>query len=140
MFQVVHNKSCAATDAFAILVEGWNELVQEGFTPDGLAVPPISPSSEVLFAVGPDGDIVGAIAFEHAPSKNAYVVTLGYVEVSSRRQGAFTALMDALRQRAKDSGVRRVVVEVTQNNEAALAVLSNLGIRAETVFYVCDAA
>ena len=32
-----YSKRANCTNAFALLVEGWNELVQEGWTPDGVA-------------------------------------------------------------------------------------------------------
>lgn len=141
MFQVVYNKSCAATDAFALIVEGWNELVQEGFTADRVATPPISSSTEVLYAVNSDsygGDIVGVLAFDYVPGRNVYEVGLCYVEISSRRQGVFKGLVEALRVHAHDTGVAHLVFDVTPNNAVALSALKAVGLRPERVSYVCD--
>ncbi|MBY0559991.1 GNAT family N-acetyltransferase [Hyphomicrobium sp.] len=140
MSKIVYNRSCANTDAFALLVEGWNELVQDGFTPDGLASPPISAEKEVLFAVSKEGDIVGTIAFDYVAGRDALVIALGYVEASSRRKGVFTELYAALKARATEAGVKRILIPVAPNNAVALAVLAKLGSVAESVLYAADTA
>ena len=88
------------------MAEGWNELVQEGFTPDGDGVSPVKPDNEVLFAVSDDNDVVGVLAYALDAPANAYDVTLAYVEPSSRKRGVFKALIAQLQKLAREDRVR----------------------------------
>lgn len=121
-----YDRRASCTAAFAIMAEAWHEMVQEGLTPDNVGSPPIYPDSEVLYAVGPDGDIVGVMVWHRDERTGHYHVTLGYVEPSSRRQGVFTSLFEALRKFALESGVQRIVT-VTAGHQSVVAVLSGLG-------------
>lgn len=128
--KIGYSPSCRNTEAFAILVEGWNELVQSGMTPDGDATPPFSSGTECLYVVTDTGEIVGALSFDLASDKVA-TVGLAYVEISSRRQGAFTSLVDALKRRIGPQGKLRF--PVSAYNAQAFDVLKKLGLEPDTV-------
>lgn len=129
-----YSRSCADTAAFALLVEGWNELVQEGFTPDGLAVCPVTAECECLYAYRSDDDIIGAIAYRYMPDTNSVAIVHAYVEPSSRKRGVFRGLVDALKQRSADEGLSAVYMAVTFRNPTAEAVLQKVGTPHETKF------
>ena len=59
MIEVRYSKSASFTPAFALIAEGWNELVQSGLTSEGRGDAPFDASSEVLYAEQPDGEVVG---------------------------------------------------------------------------------
>lgn len=124
---VKYDRRAANTSAFAILAEAWNELVQDGITPDGVGIPPINADSEVLYAISEDGDIVGVIAWDHNLDEDAYELTLAYVEPSSRRRGVFKELFAAMRERAYTNGVSRIVSKVPVTSPVALEVFDRVG-------------
>jgi GNAT superfamily N-acetyltransferase len=114
--EIKYDKSAASTDAFAILAEAWNEVVQEGVTPEGLGTPPFDQSSEVLYAVSRDGDVVGVLAFTREADRA--VVQLAYVEPSSRRLGVLRELLDALKQRACQAGLAKLALSLPSASPA----------------------
>jgi len=120
--QVYYSKQASATDAFAILAEGYNELVQDGHTPDRVGASPIGWNNEVYYASATD-EIVGVIAWEAAPQLGAFVVTLAYVEPSSRRKGIYKQLFAALSEHAKKRGVRKIIHQIGAGNATARTVL-----------------
>lgn len=128
--KIGYSASCRNTEAFAILVEGWNELVQGGLTPDGDATPPFSASTEALYAATDNGEIIGALSFDTYPG-SVVMIGLAYVEVSSRRKQVFASLVDALKRRIGPQG--RLIFPVSVYNAQALDVLKKLGIEPETV-------
>lgn len=106
---VKYDRRASNTEAFAILAEAWNEMVQDGYTPDNVGTPPINPETEVIYAISKDGDIVGVLAWQHDVQNAAYVVSLAYVEPSSRKQGVFREMFKALCARAYSVGVSKIV-------------------------------
>ncbi|WP_113152763.1 GNAT family N-acetyltransferase [Nitratireductor sp. OM-1] len=133
--QIGYSRRAASTQAFAMIAEGWNDLVQEGFTPDLVGTCPVNANSEVIYAVSSDGDVVGVLTWEYRDDKDAYEVTLGYVEPSSRQQRAFTEMFKTLHDRAQSKGVSTVYVPVHPNNEVARLVLAKLKASAVSVVY-----
>jgi Acetyltransferase (GNAT) family. len=131
---IEYSRRASNTDAFVILAEAWNEMVQEGITPDYLGAPPIRPDTEVLYATSKDGDIVGVLAWRHDPTQEAYVVSIGYVEPSSRKQGVFRQLYEALKQRAYRNGVPKIVSEVYARGPGA-EVFRRLGATQVSITY-----
>ena len=125
-----YSKTAAATPAFALIAEGWNELVQEGLTPDMRGDCPVSWTNSVIFAARDDGEIVGVVCYNPCDVTKSFVVSLGYVEPTSRKQGVFRELWAALVVKAKEAHVARVVVDVSVQNSAALAILRHLGVPA----------
>ena len=131
--RIEHSQRAAKTPAFALLAEGWNELVQEGFTPEGDGLSPVKPDDEVLFAASPEGDIVGVVAY--GVSDGVCEVSLVYVEPSSRKRGVFKALLGALRETAKARGATRVVVEAPIENAPFQAIMRRLNSPAVSVVF-----
>ena len=125
--QVVYSKSAADTPAFALIAEGWNELVQSGMTPEGRGNSPVHAKTEVLFAAHEDGEIVGVLCFDKVESLNQFFVSLGYVEPTSRKKGVYTALYAELMTRAKDEKISRIVGTVRAENKAMQQVMGKLG-------------
>ena len=123
--EVRYDRRADQTEAFAVLAEGWNDMVIDGVSPDGVGSPGFGPASEVLYAVSPDGDIVGVLAFVQHPGKT--VLQLAYVEPSSRRQGVFKALVNDLKTRSYATCSARLSIEVPVGGQAALIALRHLG-------------
>lgn len=128
-----YSKSAGSTPAFALIAEGWNELVQEGITPDGLALCPVKAEDEVLYAISPDGDVVGVLVYGADPLGNACSVKLAYVEPSMRKRGVLKALLAALKVEAEKFGFR-VVIE-TPSNSTVQAVMRHMNMPIASVVY-----
>ena len=99
------------------------QLVQEGYTADRLGASPVSWSNEVYYAVAAEGDVVGVLAWEQAPQLGALVVTLAYVEPSSRRRGVYKELFASLADHAKKRGVRKIISHIGADNSTGRAVM-----------------
>jgi GNAT superfamily N-acetyltransferase len=123
--KIGYSKRANLTHGFAILAEGWNELVQDGFTPDGVAQSPVLATDEVLYAVSTDGDIVGALAFR--AEDEAICVHLSYVEPSSRRRGIYQQMFEALLSKARERGTIKITSEVAFENRDMQAVMRRTG-------------
>ena len=108
------DKSAAHTDAFALIAEGWNEMVQEGHTRACNGVCPVTA----------EDDVVGVIAFRRVFP--VFRVSLAYVEPSSRRKGVFKALLAEIRQNAIRTGHNGIHIWVSSNNSLAQTVLRRL--------------
>ena len=128
-----YSKRASCTNAFALLVEGWNEMVQEGWTPDGVAVSPVRASDEVFYAVSKEGDIVGAMAFR--TEDDAIRINLSYVEPSSRRRGIYRQMLDELLKLARERSILKLISEVSTENKVMRAVLHRTGRRAVAVVF-----
>ena len=125
--RVEYSQSAANTDAFALIAEGWNDLVQEGHTPDQDAISPVGPGDEVLYAVSNDGDIVGVLTFKVGERPLSARITLAYVEPSSRRRGVFKDLVAELRRLCKERGFTRIDGLVAPQNDLAQYAVKELG-------------
>ncbi len=134
--QIEYNSCASSTKAFAIIAEGWNDLVQEGFTPDLQGTCPVKDDSEVLFATSSDGDIVGVLTWTRDPIARTFTITLGYVEPSSRRQHVFTEMFQALWEIADKSQATDIKCPIHADNTPARAVLSRLKAKPVAVEYV----
>ena len=132
---IAYSKSAAATPAFALIAEGWNDVVQEGMTPDLRGDCPVAWTSQVLYAEREDGELVGVLCWVHDDVTNAYVVSLGYVEPTSRRRGVFRELFVALRTRAAEQNIWLIVLQAHAHNGAAHEVLKRLGIPLASLVY-----
>jgi GNAT superfamily N-acetyltransferase len=132
--KIGYSPSAGNTEAFAIIAEGWNELVQEGYTPDRDGGCPVSPSDEVFYAVSKEGDLVGVLTYKQETLGVARV-TLAYVEPSSRKRGVFNALLAALKDRCQKVGWSRIDGLAAPNNEAALRTMKSIGGYVQTILY-----
>jgi GNAT superfamily N-acetyltransferase len=129
--KIGHSESLSWTPAFALIVEGWNELVQAGETPEGSAHTPFA-SSQAFYAEEDDGEIVGVLVFDRQ-GRRQFDVTLAYVEPTSRRQGVFAELFAALKAKAKQDRVARIVC--ASADQAMQAVMARLGGQVAGVVY-----
>lgn len=98
---IKHSPSTNRTPAFAIIVEGFNELVQDGFTRDYTSEPPYTSTSEVLYASGYDDEIIGVLVFSKDTLAGIITLNLIYVEPSSRRMGVGVSLLSDLINKCK---------------------------------------
>lgn len=137
--EIAYSRSCANTAAFALLVEGWNELVQEGVTPDGSAVCPVTADCECVYAYQENDDILGAVAFRYVKELDALEVVLAYVEPSSRKRGVFSALLADLKSRFQTS-VSQIIVSVPAVNDTCLIAVQKRGVMTESTFCLWKAS
>ena len=133
---IQYSKRASNTPAFALLAEGWNELVQDGFTAEGDGSPPVRPDDEVIYVLG-DGeyDVIGVLAFDHTL---ALTVRMVYVEPSSRRRGVFKAMLADLQEIGRTRGVDRILMPAPVENVPFAAVLKHMG--GPTIAVVYDMA
>lgn len=110
MSTLAHSLSAAKTPAFALVTEGWNELVQEGLTPDGLGVTSFDGSAEVLYILDNDQEPVAALVYSVDSRLRTIELHMAYVEHSSRRRGYFRALALELVKLAKGRGYQEIAV------------------------------
>lgn len=122
--ELKHSKSVARTAAFALIAEGWNEIVQEGITPDLVGLPPFNADSQVIYALSDDGDIVGVLVVSLLD--DVLQVQLAYVEPSSRKSGVFTKMMEAAVDLAKVQKASGVRMNVASDSELA-TILHRMG-------------
>ena len=133
--KIGYSKTAAATPAFALIAEGWNEQVQEGLTPDLRGDCPVAWTSQMLFAEREDCEIVGVLCWVHDDITNAFVVSLGYVEPTSRRRGTFRELYAVLQKRASEQNISRIVFQVHTENATAQEVLKRLDLPVTSLVY-----
>jgi GNAT superfamily N-acetyltransferase len=124
--KISYSRRAADTPAFALIAEGWNELVQGGLTPELRGDSPVGTENQVLYAEREDGEIVAFLCFTHHEALSSFSVSLAYVEPTSRKQGVFRDMWAALIERAKRAKVRRVTVDVHPDNENMTEVMSRL--------------
>jgi len=133
MIKLAYNSSAAFTPAFALIAEGWNELVQAGLTPEGRADAPFDAASEVIYAERDDGEIIGAVCYHRRACQ--FYVTLAFVEPTSRKQGVFTDLFEALKIKAKEEKIARITGDAHAENEVMQAVMARLRVQPAAVTF-----
>ena len=122
--KIGHSKSAATTPAFALIAEGWNDLVQSGMTPDADGASPINAKTQVLYLEEDDGEIVAVLCFKRAGAR--VKIVLSYVEETSRRRGYYRMLWESLIVQCQTLGVQRVTAEVHPANDTMHAVMRHL--------------
>lgn len=126
LVKIAFDHQAANTLAFALVAEGWNELVQVGHTLEGQGFCPVEPSDHVLYAEREDGEMIGVLCFRALPALGECHVSFVYVEPTSRRQGVFRLLLAALEAQAKAKQLSRIRGNVHANNAGMQAVLQRL--------------
>ena len=124
--KIEYSRRASNTDAFALIAEGWHEMVQTGLTPDGDAVCPVTSESEVLYAISAEEDVVGVIAWSSDDKTGVARVALAYVEPSSRRKGVFKALLAELTKCAAARHLDKIALTVGLANKDAQAMLRHM--------------
>lgn len=121
---IEHIDRVNGTDAVPIAVEGWHSLIQEG----------ISTSNTVLLAWDDkavlariNDEAVGVITYNDLEWKDTFHISLGYVKPSHRRKGVYTALFNALAEKAKEKGRKRITGLHSVKNAPMHAVSNSLG-------------
>lgn len=118
--------------AYPLIVEGFNELVQDGLN-DGESFGP-APGDRTLHLTI-EGEALAVATYRLNDLLCCYEVTLLYTEPSSRRLGYARRLWDKLRELAKTEGVGFVRVLVHPANEEAKIVAKALAGRLTGVRY-----
>ena len=132
--KIEYSQSALNTPAFALIAEGWNALVQEGWTLDDDGVPPITAESRVIYALNDkDGDVIGVVCW--AVHKTVATVGLIYVEPSSTQAGVFKGMMTALQERLRAEKVGHVRFVVHVENKNAQAALRHLDHKPQALVY-----
>ncbi len=119
---IEHAQSAGASPAWLLLVEGFNEISQDGFSTRKIM---IRPEDQVLYIRSGDGDIVAALSYRIDSNNRALLVSLVYVEPSSRRLGLFKALWHELSIRAKNADCDHIQAEVHAADAVTLAIFAN---------------
>jgi predicted acetyltransferase len=126
VFEIRYSRHACRTEAFALISEGWNEAVQEGYTPELVGVCPVGDHSEVVYAVSQDGDVVGVIAWDSDDSRLTFDVLLYYVEPSSRKQGVFTEMCRVMAEHAKKRGASSIFISAHPDSKPAHIAIGKL--------------
>ena len=123
---ISHSERVVDTPAFALIAEGWNELVQDGLTPKGNPLSPLMAGDEVLYALGDDpDDVIGVLVYSTSPL--FATVEFAYVETSSRRRGIFKALLGRLAATVAPLGIAHIDFADSNCNAPFKEVLKHLG-------------
>ncbi len=118
--------------ARALIFEAASEMENDGVsTVDGLSLG-VDFHDEVFYATAEEGDVIGVLPFYH--DGNRCTVRFAYVEPSSRKEGVFRAMWDALMQRLNEG--TEVTFEVSTFNEGMAELARRLGGRALALRYV----
>lgn len=124
--EIAYSKRAGSTPAFELIAEGWNEIVQNGFTPEHDGVSPVLASHELLYAYNAEGEVLGFLSWVSDPAAGEAKVTLAYVEVTSRKTGIFNSLWSAFKQRMQKEDIDRITLQVGVENKAMQAVLRHI--------------
>lgn len=89
---------------------------------DGLTAPQVS----ALVAFPPDAREAAGFAFWRSLGEEAEILSIG-VAPRMRRRGGARALLDAIVERARDEGVRKIFLEVDVANVAAALLYESAG-------------
>jgi len=135
--KILYSERAQHTPAFSLIAEGWNELVQTGNSPDGVAISPVTKDSEVVYAALDNGEIVGVLVYgsDWVMDEHPTRVQLAYVEPSSRRKGVFRAMLAELVSRARTLKKTTVVMSSTPENSDVMTVMRKLDIPLTTITF-----
>lgn len=108
------------------------EIEREAFdTPwtENMFIPEVE-SKDAVYLVGTRGDEVVCYGGFHKVLDEAHITNIA-VKSTQRGRGVGKMLMSALIERAKQSGVRYITLEVKDSNTAAIAMYLGFGFRVE---------
>ena len=101
-----------------------NHLVQEGLHPGPEFL--LQETDQAIWAEE-EGEALGVIVFRYKMSAPAMQVVLSYVEPSSRRNGLYTRLMNALVKRAEEERIVSILSTVSTVNASMLKLMQKMG-------------
>lgn len=108
-----------------LIYEGVSEMWQDQVAPATYLDFPVQPIDRVVYAEASDGDPVAVICFRLAGPEG--VVSLLYVEPSSRRLGLAAQLWGAMLKELANMGALTVRVAVDSQNDGGLAAALAVG-------------
>lgn len=126
---VSHSLWAGNSPCWPLLVEGFNELIQEGLAPSNDM---LRENDRALYIHSPDGDIVAALAYVFEDLTKEAIIKIAYVEPSSRRLGYFRTLWNELTVRASNAGCHCISLKVAAHDSAAITVFTKPSIGAQT--------
>jgi GNAT superfamily N-acetyltransferase len=124
--------SVVSSPAFPLISEGMNFLVQEGLHCGNEHI--LHETDQAIWAEE-DGEVLGVIVFRYKVASSAIQIVLSYVEPSSRRNGLYTRLMNALVARAEEQSIVRILSTVSTVNAAMIKLMQKMGRPPTAVLY-----
>ena len=121
-----------SSPAFQLISEGMNYLVQEGLHPGPELL--LQETDQAIWAQE-GGEVLGVIVFRYRPNVPMMQVVLSYVEPSSRRNGLYTRLMNALVKRAEEERIVSILSTVSTVNASMLKLMQKMGRAPTAVLY-----
>jgi L-amino acid N-acyltransferase YncA len=113
-----------SSPAFPLISEGMNYLAQEGLHCGSEHI--LHETDQAIWAEE-DGEVLGVIVFRYRMNAPVMQIVLSYVEPSSRRNGLYTSLMNALVKRAEEEGIASIHSIVSTLNAAMLKLMQRMG-------------
>lgn len=134
MADVKYEPRAKRSTAFALIAEGWNELVQGSYTVDYDSLPAIKDHTEILY-VQQGTEVIGFLAYNMERTEHKIEIVLAYVEPTSRRQGHFRMMLAHLRNLARNADIDQITVAVSPANKTMAAVLKAVKAEPLTITY-----
>lgn len=124
----------ASSDVYSLVVEGWNELVQDGFDVDFRSCP-FGRHDQVAAAFAAE-EVVGVLCWRRDEPRGVWAVTLAYVEPSSRKQGAMRQLWGHMLTHREDrAAAAPILFNLHPENSVAATVVQRLGLCVQSVSF-----
>jgi RimJ/RimL family protein N-acetyltransferase len=109
------------------------EGVRDGFMPGRWSL--VGWDSEAHYAVNPEGEAIGLLAFRVDNGSEAFI-TFGWTREDHRRQGVYAALFESVCEDLRGRGqVQRIIGSIHPGNTAALRAAAQMGRTAVSVTY-----
>ena len=129
---ICQTANVVSSPAFQLISEGMNYLVQEGLHSGHEFL--LQETDSAIWAEE-EGEALGVIVFRYKMSAPAMQVVLSYVEPSSRRNGLYTRLMNALVKRAEEQRIVSILSTVSTVNASMLKLMQKMGRAPTAVLY-----
>jgi GNAT superfamily N-acetyltransferase len=126
-FRIVHADTLLNTEALALAVRGWSQLL-DAYQIDLGACAVAWDHKAIICVAGPDNPI-GVLTYTKQDWANQFVIVLAYVKPPHRRQGIHTAMFNALVRRAEEqkisvilsgSSIRNMVSRAAQRSQGRI--------------------
>jgi GNAT superfamily N-acetyltransferase len=124
--------SVVSSPAFPLISEGMNYLVQEGLHCGSDHI--LHETDQAIWAEE-DGEVLGVIVFRCKVAASSIQIVLSYVEPSSRRNGLYSSLMNALVKRAEEERIVSILSTVSTANAAMIKLMQKMGRAPTAVLY-----
>lgn len=134
--ELQHYDRVIDSPGYQLVMEGWNYCVQNEYAP----VPGwfmIDPASDCLIAFD-NGEPVGVMVWTKKPTRQAWTITLSYVEPASEGNGVYSMLYEEVRKLAVANGIRTILSMVAHKNERMHKIKEKLGLKVDALVYRDD--